>query len=200
MSAPLVPPAAAGAATAETSVYGVRLFKPFTAMPECPEWPQTAPGMPKMYASAADTPQPCFQHTDDSQMGQAPAGTEMLYIEFPLAKRPEMYNGLRISLIHGVVNGIYLVTLGIETQAHDYALLEGKFGPPVEKRTVTVQNKMGASFQVIEATWQRPEGVSLSFRGAGNSLDAGELNVTTPQERARKQAALHKQQEGVPKL
>lgn len=192
-------PAQAGE-PAETAIYGIALFKPFTAMPECPYKQGNYPGAHPYYTGMFETPYPCFQHINQSRIGAAPTGTEKLYVTYPLGKFPEMYNGLRVSVIDGVVHGIYLGTLGINTQAHDYALLERKFGKPQVRRTVTVQNRMGATFQVIEAGWQRPEGVSLSFRGATDQLDAGEVIATTRQEGAREQAKLDQQQEGVPKL
>lgn len=199
--------AAASAASAHTSVpgsgatgtaiYGIALYKPFTAMPECPFKPNSYPGADNAYTD--ETPHPCFEHADRSLIGTAPAGTEMLDVMYPVGHCPEMYTSLRISLIEGIVHGVYLLTPGVDTQLHDYAFLEYKFGKPQVKRSVTVQDRMRGTYQVIKASWQRPGGVSLSFTGAADAPNAGEFTARTPQEGARQQAQ-YDQQQGVPKL
>lgn len=185
---------------AETAIYGIALFKPFTAMSECPFKQGNYAGAHRYYTGMFEQPNPCFQYRDLSLIGTPPTGTVKLYITYPMNKFPEMYDGMTVSLIDGIVQGFDLSTHGIDTQGHDYALLLRKFGKPLVKRTVTVQNRMGATFEVIEASWQRPNGVSVSFRGATDKLDDGELIVTTPQEAARQQAKFDQQQAGVPKL
>lgn len=185
---------------AETSIYGIALYKPFTAMAECPYNQGSYAGAQRYYLGMFEQPTPCFQYLDRSLIGTAPTGTVKLYVTYPLHKFPEMYDGMTVSLIDGLVQGIHLSTHGIDTQGNDYAVLLRKFGKPLVKRTVPVQNRMGAAFEVIEASWQRPNGVSVSFRGATDKLDDGELVVTTPQEVAREQAKLDEQQAGVPKL
>jgi len=194
------PTSAPAGEPAETSIYGITLGQPFTAMPECSYQQGNYAGAHRYYTDMFQQPAPCFQHRNLSLIGTAPTGKVKLYITYPVGKFPEMYDGMTVSLIDGVVQGLHLSTHGIDTQGHDYALLARKFGKPLVKRTVPVQNRMGAAFEVIEASWQRPNGVSVSFRGATDKLDDGELIVTTPQEVAREQARLDQQQGGVPKL
>lgn len=189
---------APGSGPAGTAIYGIALYKPFTAMPECPFKPNSAPGAGKAYTDEA--PLPCFEHADLSLIGTVPTGTEMLDVIYPVDKSPEMYTSLRISLIKGVVHGVYLLTPGVDTQVHDYAFLEYKFGKPQVKRSVTVQDRMRGTYQVIKASWQRPDGVSLSFTGAADAPNAGEFTATTPQEGARQQAQDDQPQQGLPKL
>ncbi|MFX1675847.1 hypothetical protein PWR63_26930 [Paraburkholderia sp. A2WS-5] len=180
-----------------TAIYGIALYKPFTAMPECPFKPNSYPGVHNSYTD--ETPHPCFEHADRSLIGTAPTGTETLDVMYPVDKYPEMYTSLRISLIKGVVHGVYLLRPGVDTQVHDYAFLEYKFGKPQVKRSVTVQDRMRGTYEVIEARWQRPGGVSLSFTGAADAPNAGEFTATTPQEGARQQAQ-DGQRQGLPKL
>lgn len=188
---------APGSEPAGTAIYGIALYKPFTAMPECPFKPNSYPGADKAYTD--ETPHPCFEHDDLSLIDTAPTGTEMLDVIYPVDKCPEMYTSLRISLIKGIVHGVYLLTPGVDTQVHDYAFLEYKFGKPQVKRSVTVQDRMRGTYQVIKASWQRPGGVSLSFTGAADAPNAGEFTATTPQEGARLQTQ-DDQQQGLSKL
>ena len=179
---------------AETSFYGIALARPFTGMPECPK----DTNYDNMYVIQANYP--CYQHDKISRIGAGLGGDEDLTIMYPSGKYPEMYNGMYLHVVNGVVQGVKLITNGVASQTHDFALLVGKFGPPSSRRTIPMQNRMGATFDVIEASWQRPNGVSMTFKGVVNSLDTGQVNARTPQEVAREKAMLDEQQAGVPKL
>ena len=80
------------------------------------------------------------------------------YVTYPRGKFPEMYDGMTISLIDGLVQGIHLSTHGIDTQEHDYAVLLRKFGKPLVKRTVPVQNRMDARASLPSESGSRVRG------------------------------------------
>ncbi|RQG99813.1 hypothetical protein [Paraburkholderia dinghuensis] len=191
--------AAPGGAT-RTSVYGIALAQPFTAMPECPYKQGNYAGASKLYTSMYEISNPCFEHLKMDLIGTAPTGTERLYIAYPTGKYPEMYNGMTVSLVDGLVQDIHLVTNGVDSQERDYALLLRKFGKPLTNRTVPLQNRIGATFEGIEASWQLPGGVAVTFRGVNDQLDTGLLTVTTAEELARQQAKYDQQHAGAPKL
>ncbi|WP_145987411.1 hypothetical protein [Cupriavidus taiwanensis] len=105
-----------------------------------------------------------------------------------------------MSIIDGVVHGINLSTLGVDSQQRDYELLVAKFGKPGLKRLVSKQNRMGATFEIIEAAWERPDGITILFQGAGSSLDAGTVKVQTTREAARLKELREQANVGKPKL
>lgn len=208
----------------DTSLYGIALFKPLSGFEECPTYggtshlaarqsdPSSTFGAQLGQALAAaavgterylpfdSVSSPCFAHTDTRLIGSEPTGTETVVINWPLSRMPDMYVKLTVSLIEGVVHGLYLTTPGIDTQEHDYSLLTAKFGKPSAKRTISMQNRLGAMFNVIDASWQRPAGVIVTYKGASLSLDSGIVTVSSKQEAARASAEVEKHNEGRPKL
>jgi hypothetical protein len=203
--APAAVPGPAGGAT-ETALYGIVLSKPLQGFQECPST-FTREGEAGMYHSkrmpdySASISHPCFQRQlDNYKLIGLPPVTETLKIRWPDGQKPEPCKTVVVSVINGVVHGIGIETQGVDTQERDYSALEATFGQPSFKRTVTVQTRMGASFSAIEALWQRPAGVTVSFRAVDDSLDAGWISAQTPQETARLKAEAAKENEGKPRL
>jgi len=146
----------------------------------------------------------CFKHGDIKMMGQAPTGTEWVRVEWPSDKTPQMCahfcDLMSVSLINGVVHGVTLYTSGYAKQERDYELLVQKIGNHFSKDIKLLQNRMGASFDVIDAAWRRPGGITILFIGATHDLDVGLLTAESDEEAARERERAEKKNEGKPKL
>jgi hypothetical protein len=192
----------------DTGIYGIVLLKPLTGFQECPieDVPAKLAGYYKLLGQKRRYKSPqrnaCYQHQNSKLMGQAPTGTENLLIRWPDDKRPEVCKSLCLSmgvtLINGVVQGLTIEMSGIRTPERDYELLEAKFGRPTVKEMKTVQNGMGATFEVLDVAWQRPGGVTVFFTGPTYELGSGMLRAVSSEEVAHSQAEAAKQNAGKP--
>jgi hypothetical protein len=180
---------------AETGIFGIVLLKPLKGFPECKieNVPANEASLyrqqRKRYQHYYGETEACFEHSDYALMGHAPTGTERLKIRWPYEKKPEMCKSLcdsmEVSVINGVVHGLVMETSGVRDQQRDYESLVSKFGAPTNREPKIAQDQTGQSLDVIDATWDRPGGVTVLFTGAAYEVDTGMLSVVSNQEIGR---------------
>ena len=93
----------------------------------------------------------------------------------------------------GLVDRIDIETRGISVQDQALAELTAKFGPPTTHDVEREQNGLGATFDVIVATWTRGDG-RIEFTGATSSnsgIISVEFNAYLLREQHRKDAGAH---------
>lgn len=81
-------------------------------------------------------------------------------------------------LVAGRVERVVMWTDGLQGQRLAYDALVAKYGPATSIRSTPYQNKLGGRFDGIEAVWQKG-GVQIEFDGLDNSLDRGEIRITS---------------------
>ncbi|CAG9185030.1 hypothetical protein [Cupriavidus pinatubonensis] len=204
---PAAPAAPAPVETlSDTGLFGIVLFKPFGGFPECPNEPFDYYKFhfnKKASRQYQDFPKyACFRHSDEGRIGQAPGGTEIVWVKWPLGQQPQLVKDSTagVSLIDGIVHGVNLTTYGSDMQERDFEMLVKKFGKPSARQLVSKQNRMGAKYDIIQASWSRPGGVTLVFEGAESSLDSGSVTARSNQESERLKAVFDKFNEKRPKL
>lgn len=79
-----------------------------------------------------------------------------------------------VSLTNKKITDVYAITKGFEVQRELYQELVARFGKPTRFKESTVQNRMGAVFPKIEASWILSWGI-VDFQGITDSIDAGVL-------------------------
>lgn len=79
----------------------------------------------------------------------------------------------------GTVASIVIATKGVDVQDAAFAALTKKFGKPNDKAVLTKQNRMGATFKIIEASWARRD-AEIHFWGAKANPDVGGIYIVTP--------------------
>lgn len=120
-----------------------------------------------------------------------PLADDRVNFVFPLLKKPSMGRlGGRIT--NGRLARVEIYTRGISAQASDFEILTKKFGQPATLRRPSVQNRMGASFDTIEAEWSLPDGVFVVYGSALTQIDSGIAIISTPEGNA---AEMHAQDE-----
>ena len=77
------------------------------------------------------------------------------------------------------VVGMLISTTGVESQNDAARALTAKFGKPTHFIIDRLQNRMGARFTGVRASWVRPD-VVVYFDSTSDDLDNGEIDVQTP--------------------
>lgn len=154
------------------TVFGVPLGQPLV-VPECPK------SRADHYEFMPD--RLCFQHrflgavttTDTSQ----PYSVILL---FPHSEWPKVLRGRKptLHIIAGNVEGISFETSGIDDQDEVLAALKAKYGEPLVLDPQTVQNRMGASFNVFTAAWAT-ETITVSYASTAGRVDSGLVKIQT---------------------
>lgn len=83
-------------------------------------------------------------------------------------------------VIDGRVETVLIFTNGISGQEAAYSQLVEKYGEPSDRRVQPVQNRLGARFEVIRATWNVGD-LTVRFTGAGavDQLDRGSIMASS---------------------
>ena len=79
--------------------------------------------------------------------------------------------------LDGLIRGFSVDTKGLKVQQEAYEYLISRYGAPYSRKSLPVQNMMGARFESITAKWRLPSGREISFEGVKNSIDKGEITV-----------------------
>ena len=121
----------------------------------------------------------------------------VLTIQLPYRSTPAIMrsNSLTGYAKAGALVGLDFWTHGVNTQQYDLQTLIEKYGQPSTRSGTSVQNRMGATFDSIVATWTLPDGLVVVFRGIGARLDEGMVQVSLPaaaEVRAAQAAAVDK--------
>jgi hypothetical protein len=78
----------------------------------------------------------------------------------------------------GNVGSTAALTTGVRSQELAFNALEAKFGQPTNSDTRKAQNLMGASVEVIHATWNVGD-ATVDFEGAVSRLNSGIIRIQT---------------------
>lgn len=84
--------------------------------------------------------------------------------------------------------GVDIQTSGVSTQAMVLRTLTAKYGAPRTQSTAPRQNSLGATFDVIVATWAQADGPTVRFFGAIGRVDAGLISIDLPAAAAARDA------------
>lgn len=187
-----------------TTFLGVELGAPLS-MPECPF---------KLYGKKDDygiysefyttgakaLKAPCWKHLTAGKTPGTPIDPNGVTVELYL-ERPRFIDGERITakIVNGNVELIRALTFGVESQEAALAALTEKFGKPTAMAKKESQNRMGASFLIIEAAWVL-DGMRAILVGAAGRIDAGGITVSTAIGDAYETAEREKERAASPKL
>jgi hypothetical protein len=75
----------------------------------------------------------------------------------------------------GQINNVVLQTKGIDVQESLYRELVAQYGKAKSLKRTAIQNRMGATFQKIDAAWVLPWGAVI-FEGVSDNLEEGMLS------------------------
>lgn len=179
---------AAHCANVDFSVAGIPLGVPMEVKP-CELIPGLAlPNQHPMPPIVGVVTAPCL--SDAVELG---SGRFRLKINLPWKQKPSImaWDGLVAYVRPGAIVGVDFYTHGVTTQEYDLDTLTKKYGPPTSRSTVPVQNKLGAKFDSIHATWAL-DGLSVSFFGTWGTLDQGMVMVDLPEAAELRAAVLAK--------
>lgn len=103
-------------------------------------------------------------------------------LHFSSEDMPKIISGgfVEIMTSDDALIGVRFATSGIKDQAAVLQDLRSKYGVPTSVYTTSVQNSFGATYKVIHAKWKL-RGLSVSFDGARDTLDAGRVYIDTPE-------------------
>lgn len=100
-------------------------------------------------------------------------------IRFPITEQPLM-GRVTGRVVGGNLEMVTIHTRGIRTQDMVFNDLVQKFGEPSTLSRPSMQNRMGATFQTIDAVWNLENGVQAVFVSTITSLDEGIVMIMTP--------------------
>lgn len=156
------------------TVFGLELSQPMT-LQECP-----INKIGEGYFYGFNRNAWCYERLSLPKPGAAAVRDDAVKISFPIAEHLAHVKGLWIlgRVVNGNLEGISFNTLGLSTQDQVLQSLTDKYGPPTESKTVEEQNRMGAKFHVIFASWKL-RGLNVEFEGAAGSFDSGLVIIET---------------------
>lgn len=177
----LVLAASPAAAQAPLTLFGIPFNEPLN-LPECP-WRETRDYMSRdrkatkrEYTNTTFSDSLCF--TQYPNIGQPLADGTVSFI-FPLREQPSM-GRLGGRVVDGKLQRLNIHTRGIGSQTLDFQALTEKFGQPTTLNRPTVQNRMGADFETIEAEWKLDDGTTITYGSALTKIDEGIVIISTP--------------------
>ena len=176
-----------------TAVMGVELGKPLT-IAECMYHGKSK--RPGGYLSEFDTKntlRPCYQVKDrylvEKPASQIAAG--VVEVKLLLGNTPAGidWNKITGTLIDGALHELRIGTTGVRDQEAVLYQLKAKFNVPTDAKVEQVQNRMGATFSAVDASWRFSD-LSIQFYGLLGSIDKGLILLSTPKgtERAAAEA------------
>ncbi len=93
-------------------------------------------------------------------------------------QRPSfMASNVVLAINGGKITSFYFDTKGVSSQKEAMDYLSTTLGKPASSATKTKQNSFGATFSVIESTWQTKNGAVVDFEGAKDRIDKGSITV-----------------------
>lgn len=166
----LIAALAVAAPAQATTVFGLTFGQPL-ALPECVR----NPTLPQSYA--IEQPSLCQMHAE----WHGPAGLTESEVAFPRASAPSMVSSLTIEVFStgGLVGGARFQTAGIDDQDAVLSGLTAKYGKPDHLDRPIVRNRVGGTFEAINATWSKPD-LFVEFQSAPVRIDFGSVTIETP--------------------
>lgn len=164
------------------SMYGIQLGEPLNLM-ECARkvflgrWE---------YSTINITSTPCFQRSFyGTRTPETPMLDENVAVVWPVMKGPDIAasDSIGVMLVGGRSERIEIRTRGASDQNAAFDQLLGKFGKPSSSDTRPVQNRMGAKFEAIIATWKGQD-FTVQLLGMVGRIDEGYIIIETPSGRA----------------
>lgn len=175
---------ACGGASAQTlTVYGIEIGAPI-AVAECRK--ETF-GSSVSYSLSR--PAPCMKASPvTAGPGDFSNGG---FMDFPPGQAPSHARGsmVGITATGGIVGVVVLNTSGYQAQDSVFTDLIAKFGKPSKSGTIPFQNRMGAKFDGIAATWDLGE-FQVEFLGITTAIDTGLLLIGTKAGLVERQARI----------
>src|SRR4051812_41500298 len=105
-----------------------------------------------------------------------PAGTEEVGIYFPEVS--VLTIDVEAVVIGGVLEGVYIGTIGYSYQSIALNMLKAKYGEPSTITTTVERNAFNTGYQNIHARWQRGT-VEVALDGMVGSTDKGRISINT---------------------
>ncbi len=161
----------------DMKVFGIPLGQPFT-IAECE---------PAIYGYKGDTTSVCFDRLSESakrkdkkKQVSEPVVNDLVKVRFPITEGPGLIagDGFLARILDGKLEGIGFNTLGVSNADSVLKKLKEKYGSPTTLVSRKVQNRLGASFDAIEASWAFPD-LYVTFDSAVYWLDSGLVNIDT---------------------
>lgn len=107
--------------------------------------------------------------------------------------------GFSGKLIDGKIEGVAILTKGLQVQIRVFAQLSTKFGKPLGSRIEHAQNGFGAVYDIFRASWLLG-GTLITFVGREPDDDYGVIRAETAKLRAIDAADAIRANQGVPRL
>lgn len=106
---------------------------------------------------------------------------DTVFVTFPFDEQPALSSRSEIVvlIVDGALEGLGFNTSGIGNQEYVLAKLKEKYGEPSVYKPLTLQNRLGATFDALEAVWTF-DNLIVRFSSAENSLDSGLVNIDSP--------------------
>lgn len=155
----------------DLTVFGLTLGAPLT-LPECTQRMIGTTAVYETYQSVTCAQKPHPMNT---------YGQPVRVIDFPKATKPLILSNFYLIALEsgGNLVGVRFATNGISDQEFDLTVLTNKYGKPTSIVRNKVQNKMGAVFESIEASWNFSD-LTVTLKGSNGELNFGEITVDTP--------------------
>lgn len=159
------------AMSADMAVFGIDLGKPIQ-LSECES--ETKYGYTSYKSLVSKT---CVQNKWYKYLGYE---KEVRTATFTRDECPYFVMGCQITLleIDDNLEGVEFSTHGLQDQEAVFSALTEKYGKPSHYNKSRVQNKMGASFDSILASWKRG-GIFVTMYGTFLRLDDGRVTIDT---------------------
>lgn len=150
------------------TVFGIEVGKPLSA-PECQKgrW------------GFAEAPTSGMCWTGSESTTESPLGAvRSAHFKFAPDAQPQIAINVEATLIDGNVERVEFQTLGTLAIPVVMDALRAKYGKPSAEKKVPVQNRMGATFESVEAEWLRG-GLSIVYLGVTHQIDRGVVTIDT---------------------
>ncbi|WP_296280583.1 hypothetical protein [Pseudoxanthomonas sp.] len=158
----------ATAAPQTETVFGIDLGKP----PSAPQCQRDRWGIPEAPADGM-----CWtlsEKVEDTAVGRV----QSAHYRFAEDAQPQIAINVDAQLIDGNVERVEFQTLGAMAIPVVMDALRAKYGKPISEEKVPVQNRMGATFDGVEATWMRGK-LSVVYHGITHQVDRGAVTINT---------------------
>lgn len=124
----------------------------------------------------------CYERVglDDKKRATTPVVNEKVLIKFPISETPTITKNSAVLgiVLEGNLEGIGFDTTGVTGQTKVLNVLKQKYGEPTQFLPRKVQNRMGATYDVFDASWSLPE-LDILFQSVAGKIDSGLVVVDT---------------------
>ena len=175
----------------DMTVFGQALNEPLS-IPECPKNaeppPFSAPGTKPTYklgeltSACYRTRAPVAPDLENWASAEALDPNGRVWVVFPAAERPSVLGPKAAAVLMRLLDGRVVSAEwdmgGIDRQERVAQALTEKYGRPTKAESRSVQNRMGATFKAVRASWRFP-GLQVEFDPVGSTLDDGAVTIRT---------------------